>query len=92
MRKSRIFWSIVPVLVALLITVAMPAVAHAAGNYELATAVTLAAQEEGSQAGVGVVLGLLGLILALIALVGVIGAVALGIVGIGFWQSQSGED
>ncbi|NIP27216.1 MAG: hypothetical protein GWO38_26225 [Phycisphaerae bacterium] len=47
--------------------------------------------EGGSLAGTGIALALIGLILVLLAVVAVIGAASLGIIGLGYWQSESSD-
>lgn len=47
--------------------------------------------EGGSLAGTGIALALIGLILVLLAVVAVVGATSLGIIGLGYWQSESGD-
>jgi len=48
-------------------------------------------EENGSLAGTGIALGIVALILLLVAVVAVIGAASLGIIGLGYWQSESGD-
>jgi hypothetical protein len=45
----------------------------------------------GSLAGTGIALGLIGFVLLILAVVAIIGAVSLGIIGLGYWQSESGD-
>jgi hypothetical protein len=47
--------------------------------------------ESGSLAGTGIALGIIGFVLLLLAVVAVIGAASLGIIGLGYWQSESGD-
>ena len=47
--------------------------------------------QSGGLAGTGIALGIIGLVLLLVAVVAVIGAVSLGIIGLGYWQSESSE-
>lgn len=47
--------------------------------------------EGGSLAGTGIALGIVALILVLLAVVAVIGAASLGIIGLGYWQSESSD-
>jgi hypothetical protein len=47
--------------------------------------------EGGSLAGTGIALGLIGFVLLIVAVVAVIGAVSLGVIGLGYWQSESGD-
>ena len=47
--------------------------------------------QTGGLAGTGIALGIIGLVLLLVAVVAVIGAVSLGIIGLGYWQSESSE-
>jgi nucleoside permease NupC len=54
-------------------------------------AVVTAAVGEGN-IGLGVALGIIFLVLALIAIVAVIGGVSLGVIGLGYWQSEAGGD
>jgi hypothetical protein len=48
-------------------------------------------EENSSLAGTGIALGIVALILLLVAVVAVIGAASLGIIGLGYWQSGSGD-
>jgi hypothetical protein len=48
-------------------------------------------EENGRLAGTGIALGIVALILLLVAVVAVIGAASLGIIGLGYWQSESGD-
>jgi hypothetical protein len=52
-------------------------------------------QEDGGEvdslAGTGIALGLIAFILLLLAVVAVISAASLGIIGLGYWQSESGD-
>lgn len=47
--------------------------------------------EGGSLAGTGIALGLIGFVLLIVAVVAIIGAVSLGIIGLGYWQSESSD-
>lgn len=46
---------------------------------------------EGSLAGTGIALFIIALVLLLVAVIAVIGAASLGIIGLGYWQSESGD-
>ena len=86
------------IIPALLISVLSPLVASAASGPAESAAITLSdgveiieQDEEPSNFGAGIAIGIVALVLILVAIVAVIGAAALGIIGLGYWQS-SGSD
>ncbi len=100
MQKLSVTKFLTSLMVLLMIMVSLvPAVAEArSGDGVVAESAVIHYQEgegeaEGgsSLAGTGIALGLIGFILLLLAVVAVIGAASLGIIGLGYWQSESGD-
>ena len=103
MRKLPVTKLLTSLLVLMIMTLSLaPAIAEARSGDDTGVADSTAVihyQEgegeeggpEGGLAGTGIALGLIGFVLLIVAVVAIIGAVSLGIIGLGYWQSESGD-